>query len=244
MIWKTFAGRCIYQSTEGTRVLQNPLFRWLQFNSKALQTVLCRFAPHRPQLNYLRYLIQSVQQKPQNCCMLGLGGGGAAHALSPIIADRLVIVEYSAEVIDLAKRFFMVDKLKNIDIIHDEASNYLNNCRRKFDHLLIDLYTAHSFPEQCANPDFFARSKELLAPDGILAVNLANSREHLSIFQLIQEQFLRSTVVLPVPDSANIIVFARNSETINPFLDVLKKSRKLKQLTWSSQWGYVARVKR
>lgn len=243
-MWKTFAGRCIYQSPQGTRVLENPLFRWLQFDSKALQTVLNRYAPHRPELNYIKYLIQAVQLKPQRCCMLGLGGGGTAHTLSPALKNsKLTIIENSAEVIELAERYFMIDRLNNLNIIHEEASLFLSQCSAKFENLLIDLFTAHNFPSQCNNEEFFARCKQVLTNEGVVAVNLANSREHLPLFQLIQKQFSRSTLVVPVPYSANLIVFAQNSSTIDPLIETFKETGQIKGLSWNSSWGYVAELK-
>lgn len=244
-MWKTFYGRCIYQSQQGIRVLENPLFRWLQFDSKALQTVINRYAPHRPELNYINYLIQAVQLNPQHCCMLGLGGGGTAHALSSILKDyNLTIIEISAEVIDLARRFFMINRLTNLNIIHEEASLFLSQCNTQFEHLLIDLFTAHNFPSQCNNEEFFKNCRQVLRPGGILAVNLANAREHWPLFQLIQKQFSHSTLVIPVPYSANLIVFAQNSGTINPLLDALKEKRQIQELTWTSTWGYIGNLRK
>jgi spermidine synthase len=243
-MWKTFAGRCLYQSSQGIRVFQNLLFRWLQFDSLALQTVLNRYAPHRPELRYIKSLIIAVQLQPQTCCMLGLGGGGAAHALSPILKDqKLDIIEDSAEVIEVAKRFFMIDRLQNIAIIQDEASNYIKMCSSKYQHILIDLYTAHGFPSQCNNEEFFVNCKKALKPGGVLAVNLANAKEHFPLFQLIQKQFGRATIAVAVPGTANLIIFAKNSTTIDLFLNLLKKNGKIRQLTWTEIWGYVATLR-
>jgi spermidine synthase len=244
-MWKTFAGRCLYQSPQGTRVFQNLLFRWLQFDSKALQTVLNRYGRHKPGLNYIKYLIMAAELKPQNCCMFGLGGGGAAHALSPLLGDfQLTIIENSAEIIELAKRFFWLDQLKNIKIIHQDASEFLCESVIKFDHLLIDLFTANNFPSQCNNDQFFINCKKALTPEGILAVNVANIHEYKPLFQLIQKQFSHSTLVISVPGSANLIIMAQNSPSINPLLERLRKNRRFKQLSWTENWGYVAKIKR
>ncbi|MBA2652561.1 MAG: fused MFS/spermidine synthase [Tatlockia sp.] len=243
-MWKTFAARLIYQSPQGIRVFQNFLFRWLQFDSKALQTVINRYKPSRPQLRYLNYLMLAVQLKPQNCCMLGLGGGGAAHALSPLLGcSKLVVVESSLEVIELAKRFFMIDSLKNIALVNEEASLFLSKNNDKYQHLLIDLFTAHTFPEHCISEEFFANCKRALNPGGILAINSANAKEHLSLYEALKKQFLSATVVVAVPGTANLIIYAQNSSNINLFLDLLKNNKKIKQLSWSDRWGYMASLR-
>lgn len=243
-MWKTFAGRCIYQSPQGIRIFQNILFRWLKFDSEALQSVLNRYLPQKPELKYIKSLILAAQLQPDDCCMLGLGGGGVAHALSPFLRQsKLVIVEKNAEVIELAQSFFMLNRLKNIIITHEDASLFMSKNANKFQHLLVDLFTADTFPAECSTEEFFMHCKQNLKPGGILVINLANSREHLALFQLIQKQFLQATLVMPVSGKANLIVFAQNSDTINPFLTLLKENRRLKELYWTGTWGYVGKLK-
>ena len=141
-MWKTLAGHCIYQTSTGTKVVQNPLFRWLEFNnSNALQTVLNRYRPEKPGLHYIKPLILAAELQPGSTCMLGLGGAGAAHALSPFLrSSQLTVIESNAEVIDLAARFFKVGNIANLTIIHQDANLYLQECRSQFQHLLVDLF--------------------------------------------------------------------------------------------------------
>ncbi|ARG97346.1 spermidine synthase [Legionella micdadei] len=243
-MWKTFAGHCIYQSTSGIRVFQNPIFRWLQFDSRAIQTLINRYCPQKPGLSYIKSLIFAVTLQPESCCMLGLGGGGAAHALSPLLGkDKLVIVERDDEVIDVASRFFMINQLENLSIIHQEANLFIRECQTQFQHLLVDLFDANAFPTSCNNDEFFLHCKRLLKPGGILAVNLANRHEQWPIFQLIQKSFQRSTIVLPVLDSPNMIVLAQNSDSMDTLLNRLKKNKTCKKITWDSKWGCVAKIK-
>ncbi len=227
MMWKTFAGRCIYHSPTGIRVLQNPLFRWLQFESKAIQTLLNRYCPHRPGLSYIKLLILAAQLQPTSCCMLGLGGGGVAHALSKVLGpEKLTIVENSAEVIDVASRFFMIDQLNNLVVVQEDASSFVQKWTKQFHHLLVDLFDATHFPAQCNNEEFFANCRRLLTPEGILAVNLANRHEQWPILQLIQQQFPHSTITLPSSNSPNVIVLAQNSDSISSsLLNGLKKEK-------------------
>lgn len=243
-MWKTFGGRCLYESPQGIRVFQNLFFRWLQFDSKALQTVLNRYAPQRPVLNYIQYLIMAVKLQPQNCCILGLGGGGAAHALVPFLKEfKLDLIENSNEVIEIAKRFFRIDSLEKLNIIHEDAELFVENCSVSYQHLLIDLYTADSFPAQCNNDKFFANCKKILKPNGILAINLANAKEHHPILKLVQNHFGRAVMITAVPGTANLIIFAQNAVTIEPFLTLLKDNKKVKGLSWAENWGYVLRLK-
>ncbi|WP_028389518.1 spermidine synthase [Legionella fairfieldensis] len=242
-MWKTRAGQCIYQSSTGIRVFQNLFFRWLQFDSTALQTVLNRYFPHRPGLHYLAPLVLPVKLNPADCCMLGLGGGGAAHALSPLLTNfQLTIVEASAEVIDVARRYFMIDQLKTLNLIHQDANLFVQQCKKQFQYILVDLFNADSFPAHCNTDTFFSNCKRLLKPGGLLVVNLANKNEQWPVFKLVEKQFPDSTIVLPVPDCSNMIIFAQNG-LISAFLAQLKTHKIMSQLMWDSKWKYIAQFK-
>ncbi|MFA5959758.1 MAG: hypothetical protein WC785_04510 [Tatlockia sp.] len=240
MLWKTRFKTCIYHAS-GIAVYQNWLYRWLQFDSPAVQTLIHRYRPHKPQLNYLPPLMlpATVHKKP--CLMLGLGGGGIAHALKPYLGEqKLTIVEANAQVIALARQFFGVDTLTNVDIVHAEASDFLSQSNQCFSSILVDLFTDNHFPQGCSNALFFSHCKRLLEPAGVLAVNLANAREHWPVFQLLRDQFARSTLTIPVPRSSNLIVLAQKSDTILPFIEKLTQLKAINKASWDKRWGYLA----
>jgi spermidine synthase len=105
---------------------------------------------------------------------------------------------------------------------------------------MVDLYTAHSFPQECINMDFFDRCKALLLPEGIIAVNLANRKEQWPVFKILQECFQGCTVALPVSKTSNMIILGYCGEKIQPLLELVKKHQKLKHLSWDTKWGYIA----
>lgn len=242
--WKVWGGKCLYNSEGKIRVYQNLLYRWLQFDSTAIQTLISRTAPHKPKLQYIKPLILPGIIQPGSICMLGLGGGGAAHALSPFLGtNELCIVEKSEEVIAVAKRFFMIDNLSHVQIIHQDAYSFVSQYQNTFQHVMIDLFTADAFPKDCCTELFFSHCKRLLKPNGILALNIANASEHWPLFELIQKQFNRATLVLPLTESANIIILAQNANSITPFIELLRQHKKIVSLTWDSDWGYLGQSK-
>lgn len=240
-LWKTIGGRCLYQSPNGSRVFDNYLFRWLMFDSSALQTLIYRNAPHKAGLYYVNALCLAAQKKPGNACLLGLGGAGVAHALAPYLnAFTLTAIELNQEIIDIAAQFFMTNELRNLEIIHREANLFVTHCDRQFQHIMVDLFNANSFPEPCNNDDFFSHCRRILLPEGILAVNLANKREQLALFSKIKHSFNGITVIIPVKKCANMIVLASNSHNISSLLTLLKNCTQIKRLVWDRQWGCIA----
>lgn len=241
-MWKTFRGKCIYKSAKGTQVFQNILFRWLKFNSNALQTLLNRYFPHRPGLYYIKLLTVFARLKPAECCMFGLGGAGAAHSLNNQSKQKLTVIEYDEEIIEISKRFFMLDTINNLEVIHQDAQLFAKETKRTFDHILIDLFTADSFPHQCNTEEFFSNCRRILTDNGILAINLAYSNEQWPILQLIKTSFSYATITVPVQKSANIIIYATKTDSIDSLLETLKHNKKLKQVFWDAKWGCVAEV--
>ncbi len=241
MMWKTFAGRCIHHGLNGIEVWQNLAYRWLTFGTPAIQTMLNRRHRERFGLDYMQALTLPARINPAPSCLLGLGGAGIAHALAPYLGDiQLDAIENSLEVIDISARYFWTDQLKNLRIIHQDAFLHVQQSSAQYQHIMIDLFNAHSFPTHCNNTDFFMHCKRMLLSEGILAVNLANLQEQWSVFKTIRAQFQQCTVCIPIPGTANIVVLAYKGTTIKPLLTLLENHRHLKKLTWDSTWGCVA----
>lgn len=243
MMWKTLAGRCIYTNDSGMKVEQNLFYRWLKFDSNALQTVIRRRQPQAPVLEYIYPLTLCARASPGKSCLLGLGGGGGAHALGPYLGShQLDAVEIDHNVITIADNFFMTKTIKNLNIIHQDANKFVQCARIQYQHLMIDLFDANSFPENCNNTNFFEQCRRLLLPGGILTINLANIHEQWPIFNHIRNHFPYSTVSFPVKNSANMVVLAYKGKSVNSLLDLLNRHQRLKQLTWDPKWGYVTRT--
>lgn len=242
-MWKTTCGKCIYQSPTGISVYQNLFFRWLKFEGPSIQTLINRIIPSHPELYYIKILTLLPQLIPGPICMLGLGGGGALHALSPIIREtNIVVVEKDQEVIEIATKFFKLARLKPITLIHQDAVDFVKNSTQQFRHLLIDIFNSEQFPISCFNEDFFHQCARLLLPGGILAINLANPNEQWPIFLMLKESFGRTLLSVPIQKSANMILFASN-ETESYLLNTFKPLKQMRHLYWHPKWGNVGKFK-
>jgi len=242
-MWKTLAGRCIYQSPDDSKVYQNAFYRWLTLGSDALQTLINRRHPQRPGLSYIKPMMLAVENQPGDSCLLGLGGAGVAHALSAIPGtSQIVAVESNQDVINTAKEYFMIDQVKNMSVIHQDANLFVQQSSTHYQHVLVDLFDAYSFPTHCNNYNFFYHCRRLLSPGGVLAINLANSHEQKPILHFLHGVFNRCTITIPVKGTANIVILAYNADSITPLLNKLQQNTPLKKLTWDATWGCIARI--
>ncbi|CAM2988355.1 spermidine synthase [Legionella worsleiensis] len=238
-MWKTKFGHCIYTSSSGFQVFENPGYRWLTLGSSALQTVINKRKPYKPILRYLPSLSLMTRHYPENCCVLGLGGGGIAHMLFHNNPNQpITAVECSEEIIQIAKQFFMVQRLTNLKIIHQNAEDFLQEKNFEYKHLIVDLYDAHHFPQECATDDFFNSCRNSLKEDGFLAVNLANYKEQWALVQTIKQHFT-ATIIIPVKHCANLIVIASRNSSKEILMDSIVATKEIKKLVWTHSWGLV-----
>ena len=240
---KTLGGRCIYKTQNQIQVHQNLFYRWLTLGSNELHTLISRRHPEKPGLDYIHQLSFAVRTQPAECCLLGLGGAGIVHALAPYLGSaQLHAIENNTDIIEIAQKYFMIDRLKNLRVIHQDASLFVKECKNRYQHLMVDLFDAHSFPTQCSTPDFFEDCRRLLLNEGIFALNLTNIQEQWSLFSHVRTIFFDRTVSLPVKGAANMIVLACNGLSIAPLIELLKESGCLKKLSWEPRWGCVAEI--
>lgn len=239
-MWKTKLGHCIYTSPSGYKVFQNTFYRWLTLGSNALQTVINRRRPQNPILYYLPALTIMARHYPDNCCLLGLGGAGIPLMLKTITPNQLITaVECNEEVIEISKNYFMTDQLVNLKIIHQNACNFVQEQATQYKHLIIDLYDANHYPQECSTEDFFKNCRNCLTEDGFLAVNLANIKEQWTIVQMIKIQF-KATVVIPIRHCANLVLIASKNDNKDLLMEQIIKTGEVKQIFWTKNWGAVA----
>lgn len=233
-------GRCIYRS-DSARVYQNLFYRWLMFRNNTWQTVLNRRNPEIPGLSYLTQLTIAARLNPGDCCLLGLGGGGVLHMLASMMHDKhMVAIEHSSEVIRLAKKYFKVGTIANLEIIEQDAAKFITTTPHRYQNVLADLFCEDEFPAWCNTDEFFVACRKILLPGGTFAVNIATESQRWNIFQHVRTAFDAKTIVMPVKDANNLIVLGCNDVSVMPFLQMIKQNWRLKKMLWDEKWGCMA----
>jgi len=239
LYFKTFAGRTIYRSSS-MEVQQNRWYRWLMFQNRThIQTLIQRKHPHKAAMPYLYPFTLDLRTQPGPTCLLGLGGGGLLHMAAPCLQQHpITAVELSAEVITLGYQYFMLDTIPSLTILQQDAHTFINSDQSTYQHILIDIYSDTSFPENCAQQVFFQQCKQHLLPNGFLAINLVNVQQELPILERIKSVFHNATVCIPVPSSTNMIVLATQSKPA--LLAFITSHPKLSAFIWDPGFGYMA----
>lgn len=240
--FQTFAGYDLYRS-EHAVIQQNLSYRWLIFqNDACIQTLIRRRHPHKPAMPYLAPFTLALRAKPGPTCLLGLGGGAIVHMTAPYLQHYpITAVEVSAEVIALSLQYFGLNAMASLTIVQQEALIFLNQNQSNYDHILIDLYSDTGFPKSCAQPEFFYQCKQHLDPNGFLAVNLVGIQQEFQVLQLLKSVFFHTTLCIPVPHSANMIVLATHSKST--LLDFVYAHSSIKSFIWDPVFGNMAQFK-
>jgi len=125
---------------------------------------------------------------PEQTLFLGMGTGITAGASLEHDVEQVVAVELVPNVIKAAQGYFSpwTNGLFNdprVEIIADDARNYLLGTRRTFDVIIGDLFTPwHAGTGSLYTIEQFQLAKKRLAPDGIFA-------QWLPLYQLTPESF-------------------------------------------------------
>jgi precorrin-6B methylase 2 len=85
-----------------------------------------------------------LPRRRRRVLLLGVGGGSVARALRALDAGAEIVgVEYDPEVLRLARRHFGLDALR-LELVVDDALEYLSRERRSFDLIVEDLFIGPS----------------------------------------------------------------------------------------------------
>jgi spermidine synthase len=141
-------------------------------------------------------IIKSIWQKPlkkvknaERVLLLGLGGGTVVHLIKERFPEvKITALEIDSEIIKIGKKYFGLEKVKNLKIINTEAIKWvfgydISKYRSKFDLILVDLYLGEKFPKKAMNDQFLKNLKKILAPQGTVILNWLKNKEAKEIKQ-------------------------------------------------------------
>ena len=110
-----------------------------------------------------------------NALILGFGAGSVASILCEEYkkAVDLTGVEKDPVVIDLAKKYFRIERYKSLSLYVEDAGAFVQRCDQQFDLIVVDVFVGAEIPQQFKQEKFLTRLGRLLAPGGISFFNVA-----------------------------------------------------------------------
>ena len=116
-----------------------------------------------------------------NALILGFGAGSVASILCEEYgkAVHLTGVEKDPVVIDLAKKYFQLERYKDLSLHLEDADAFVARCDQQFDLIVVDVFVGVEVPPQFKQEKFLSGLGRLLAPRGICFFNVAIHNEEV-----------------------------------------------------------------
>jgi spermidine synthase len=151
----------------------------------------------------------------EHILVLGVAGGSVIKTLVDEIMyiGKITGVEIDAEVIKIANAYFELDKIPNLDIIIDDAFEFVLKTKEKYDLIIIDIFQDTVMPNFLFEKFFANRIGFLLRENGLLLFNtmiLNNDHEKRNV-QYVDEFDASAFTVkrLPRLESHNELILIR-----------------------------------
>jgi spermidine synthase len=116
-----------------------------------------------------------------NALILGFGAGSVASILREEYkkAVHLTGVEKDPVVIDLAKKYFQIERYEDLSLHLEDAGTFVARCDQQFDLIVVDVFVGAEVPQQFKQEKFLSELGRLLAPQGICFFNVAIYNEEV-----------------------------------------------------------------
>ncbi len=168
-----------------------------------------------PSLKTLCATIALSPKLPKKYLFLGMGAGIMPRFINRHFPDAEIdIVELDPAIPKIAKKYFGYKPNKQTTIITADARVYINQCKKRYDIIIVDVYTAKAVPFAVTTQEFFSKLKKCLNPNGIAGVNLANlGNDKFMVSELFTiSQVFKNILIYACPGDSNFIpIFSPNT---------------------------------
>lgn len=121
-------------------------------------------------IEHLRHiLLDELAMTGREVLVIGAGGFTLSHREEK---NRYTYVDIDPRIRDIAERHFLRQAIRG-DFLADDGRRYLLATERRFDAVVVDAFSSHtSIPTHLVTQEFWASTRHVLAPDGVLLANL------------------------------------------------------------------------
>src|SRR5215217_5076912 len=114
---------------------------------------------------------------PRDALLIGLAGGTVARELTAAYGPIPITgVEIDPEITDVAREYFALDELDNVEVIVADGRYALRTSDAAFDLIGVDAYRQPYIPFQLTSREFFQDVSAHLRPGGVTVVNAGRTR--------------------------------------------------------------------
>ncbi|MFZ4106319.1 spermidine synthase [Flavobacterium sp.] len=121
----------------------------------------------------LKYIGYDRIRKFENVLVLGVAGGSVIKTLVDEIKFRGKItgIEIDPEIVEIANTYFKLNQINNLELIIDDAFEFVLKTKTKFDLIIIDVFQDTTMPNFLFEDYFIQRINFLLNVNGFILFN-------------------------------------------------------------------------
>ena len=135
--------------------------------------------------------------------VLGVAGGSVIKTLVEEIKfkGKITGVEIDAEIIKIANAYFKLDQIKNLEIVIDDAFEFVLKTKAKYDLIIIDIFLDTTMPNFLFETFFINRVCFLLKSRGVILFNtmILNETQNIRNKKYIAEFYNKQFKIKTIP---------------------------------------------
>ena len=151
--------------------------------------------------------------KMNHILVLGVAGGSVIKTLNKEVGykNKITGVEIDANVIEIANNYFELDKIPNLNIILDDAFEFVLKTKEKYDLIIIDIFQDTKMPNFLFERFFANRILEILEPNGIFLFNTmcltdADNKRNAEYLNLFDEKIVQVQTIPRIEAHNELII--------------------------------------
>ena len=155
--------------------------------------------------------------KMNHILVLGVAGGSVIKTLNKEVGykNKITGVEIDASVIEIANNYFELDKIPNLNIILDDAFEFVLKTKEKYDLIIIDIFQDTKMPNFLFERFFANRILEILESNGIFLFNTmcltdADNKRNADYLNLFDEKIVQFQTI-PRIEAHNELIIVEKS---------------------------------
>ena len=155
----------------------------------------------------LRYGLRNIGYdkvlKMDHILVLGVAGGSVIKTLVDEIEykGKITGVEIDSDMIQIANEYFNLNQIKQLEIVIDDAFEFVLKTKTKYDLIIIDIFQDTTMPNFLFEPFFTSRICFLLKSHGFVLFNtmILNETQNISNKKYVSEFYENQFQIRKIP---------------------------------------------
>ena len=178
------------------QVVETTHNRYLKFGNGLKQSSMNKKNPRKLQLKYSKEIVKVFEyiKNPKNVLILGLGGGILPSFIHENYSDVIIdVVDNIQELKDIAYKYFELPVSDRLNVIIQDAKDYVLSTNKKYDIIIEDLYKDDGKPSFIKDDGskFDNDLKNILNDNGVIAFNyMVHQRNYTKYMNRLNSSYI------------------------------------------------------